>query len=206
VQGGGTWTPSDTTTYLWLDFADTDNLLIESGVVSAAYDKSGNDLDFTSSGTSRPSTNDLNGLNIAVFDGNNDGLVSSSASDWTQTHQSQMTIILVAKPTDDKLAEVFGNRAFSDVNGASIYYRGDVSSGSVSLAVKAISSGFVIGGNESNFMPLNSMNINTIFFDPQNATTTNRYIALLNLLILAHRRNLFILAHRNFLIDTSRGK
>lgn len=69
------WTPANTTTALWLDFADRDSFTVVAEAYSLVNDKSGNDRD-ASQGTAanRPTrvTEGQNGLDFARFDGSND--------------------------------------------------------------------------------------------------------------------------------------
>ena len=71
------WTPADITTALWLDAADSDTITEVSGAVSQWDDKSGNDRHATQDvSDKRPSItiSALNGLDVATFDGIDDGM------------------------------------------------------------------------------------------------------------------------------------
>lgn len=72
---GGTWTPADISTALWLDAADASTVTLDGSTVSQWDDKSGNGRN-ASQGTSsaRPvlTASALNGLNAITFDGSND--------------------------------------------------------------------------------------------------------------------------------------
>jgi hypothetical protein len=74
------WTPTEITTALWLDFSDASTVTLASGNVSQANDKSGNTRHASqANATFQPvyTAAGINGLNVATFDGTNDGLAGA---------------------------------------------------------------------------------------------------------------------------------
>ena len=96
------WTPSNITTALWLDAADSSTVTESSGAVSQWDDKSGNGNNFTQ-GTSanQPtySTGEINGLPAIIFDGSDDFLGAASPVVPT-TH----SLFIVFKPTIESVS------------------------------------------------------------------------------------------------------
>jgi hypothetical protein len=89
---------------LWLDTSDASTFTYSSGtLVSQWNDKSGNGYVFTQASTSRqPSRNGTqNGLTTLIFDGTDDGVISTAAiSTWKFLHDgSGSTVFAVAKQT-----------------------------------------------------------------------------------------------------------
>lgn len=77
------WTPEQITTSLWLDAADSSTVATVSGAVSQWNDKSGNSRHATQSTAGRRPAYTISGLNgkgIITFDGNDDVLITTSAS------------------------------------------------------------------------------------------------------------------------------
>lgn len=75
------WTPADIQTHLWLDVSDPSARTVVSNAVSQLLDKSGNGQSFSALSTSnRPDliTAGLGGLDVASFNGTNNGLTRGS--------------------------------------------------------------------------------------------------------------------------------
>lgn len=82
-----TWTPTQISTAIWLDAADSSTITLDSGAVSAWSDKSGNGIDATQTTAGyRPVVNTaaLNGLDTLTFDGSDDFLYLDGAKTLTK--------------------------------------------------------------------------------------------------------------------------
>lgn len=93
------WTPAEIQTELWLDAADASTLTLVSGAVSEWRDKSGN-LYHVSQGTAanRPArvAAGRNGLDVVRFDGSNDYLVRTAATNLFR-NVSEAHVFIVRK-------------------------------------------------------------------------------------------------------------
>ena len=81
VRTAPLWNPSQLSTALWLDAADSSTVTTVSGAVSQWNDKSGNARNVSQATVaSRPTytTAGLNGLNVVTFDGSNDSISNST--------------------------------------------------------------------------------------------------------------------------------
>lgn len=77
------WTPANITTALWLDASDSSTITTVSDAVSQWDDKSGNNRHATQATSDRRpayTSSGLNAKNIITFDGDNDYLITTSAS------------------------------------------------------------------------------------------------------------------------------
>lgn len=168
----------------WYDASDAATITSSGGAVSQWNDKSGNGLHL-SQGTAanRPTTGSAtrNSLNVLSFDGSDDNLVASTASDWNFTHQG---------PTFTIFAVVFVSNASNTTNINTVCSTvGFVRSGIQFSCDNRTGSSrtdrlTVVGYNESqqetllhesnNEFPVGSWHIFAITCDPDNATAANR--------------------------------
>jgi hypothetical protein len=171
------WTPADTTTKLWIDFADTDTLTLDGSLITQVDDKSGEDLHFSSSSANAPTaTNTLNSLIVAKFDGEQ-SLNAATAADWTFLHDgTKYRIWIVSRTEIDALQHVFGTAPFaSGTAGAGHYTRGDQESGRLQYV-----SGRTGGGDYwarhslDNYFPKERWNMIGSFADLANPTASAR--------------------------------
>jgi len=91
------WTPSDTTTALWVDAADAATITESGGYVSGWGDKSGNGRNvIQGTAANQPQTGSItiNGLNAIYLDGSNDGLRTVAGATWL--NNTVFTVFAVA--------------------------------------------------------------------------------------------------------------
>lgn len=94
AASGTLWTPAEITTALWLDADDAATITESSGAVSQWDDKSGNAVNYSSSGTNQPTliSSALNGKSGIRFDGSNDYL-SESSNQFGLTERSFFIVV-----------------------------------------------------------------------------------------------------------------
>lgn len=101
--GGGTWTPAEITTALWLDANDAGTITESGGFVTEWRDKSGNSRHATDPGSGlRPAyqATGFNGLPTLDFDGTDDRLGLSTEIALAQSNS--FDIFVAASPDDGK--------------------------------------------------------------------------------------------------------
>jgi hypothetical protein len=106
------WTPAEITTALWLDFSDASTVTLASGNVSQVNDKSGNARHASqANATFQPAytATGINGLNVATFDGVNDGMAGVSIP----VVGAAKSVFYVAKSTNATGGTIFQNRSGS---------------------------------------------------------------------------------------------
>jgi hypothetical protein len=179
------WTPADTTTKLWIDFADTSTLTLDGSLITQVDDKSGEDLHFggTPSLNLPVLTNSINNLTVAKLDGSNSFFGTTSTSTWKFLHDgTKYRIWIVSRTEVDAFQRIFGTGPFSqNIPGAAISARGDSATGQIDLDAGRNSAGaYQARAANENHYPLQQWNMNSFFVDLSNATATNRIGARLN--------------------------
>lgn len=128
AAAGGTWTPAQTTTALWLDAGDATTITTVSGAVSQWNDKSGNTRTATqSTAGSRPAytASGQNGLGVLSFNGTSSFLDIASTALFTSGN-ADLAIFAAYKnkfPSTSGAGALFGN--YTGSNGLfSVYFGG----------------------------------------------------------------------------------
>jgi hypothetical protein len=139
------WTPTYTTTKLWLDFADASTITVASGIVTQANDKSGNSKHaYRTSTSSNPviASASLNGLNGISFNGSTDFLETTGYA-AVNNASSDTVFLVVSQSSGTSRYGIAGTRGSSG---------GDVSKGWIlsyfSSSINPIAA-FIAVGNAS---------------------------------------------------------
>jgi hypothetical protein len=112
------WTPAEIATALWLDFSDASTVTLASGKVEQVDDKSGNARHASQAdATFQPvyTSAGINGLNVATFDGIDDGLAGAVVP----ITGDPKSVFFVAKSANAVGGTIFQNR--SGVNRGHLY-------------------------------------------------------------------------------------
>lgn len=190
------WTPAKITTALWLDAADSSTITESGGAVSQWADKSGNERNFTGSGSTAPATgvSTQNNLNVLDFEG--DYLTSSSVVDtWSVLHNgSQYAVFFVFQAGITANPNIYygliGNNAGSTDGNAGVALWWDnrtslsrsdelrflVGNGSTNLETRKVFD----GGSGTDAVPANTMGCCGIQVDLTNATASSRALFRVN--------------------------
>jgi hypothetical protein len=189
VGGGVLWTPAQISTALWLDAADASTITASSGLISQINDKSGNDRNFTSSSSARPTltSNGLNGKAVMTFSGSQYLTSTNTAATWNFMHNtSGCSFWLVGKAgnVSNPQAEYnfMGTNAAASANIGHVFFYSDIDNGggkNNDLIIDFITRGVSGSYNTVNISLNNALAANAAFLasvirDPGNGTAANR--------------------------------
>lgn len=194
---GVPWTPSQITTALWLDAADSSTVTADgSNLISQVNDKSGNNRNFTASSGARPtySSSTLNGLAVFTYSGSQWLTSSSSAATWNFLHHSGGAEVVgvwkAGNTSDPNTLYGFWGTNGGTVNSEGIYQRWDDRSANnfnnaLVIATYASSGTIILDASSNSVHAANAATILGASLNLNSSTAANKTRHIVNGVVLA---------------------